>query len=125
MIQTDIEQGYAVALVLTVLVEPPLYAWWSRRFLGQRWAEAWWHALLVNASSHPLAWLVLYRLVHPHLSAFVQVAIVEVGVVVWEASLLLLLRWRRHATFESAEVVVALVLLTNAAALLAGGLVPG
>jgi hypothetical protein len=70
-----------------------------------------------------LAWLVLYPLVHPHLSTFAEVAIVEAAVVVWEGSLLVTLRRRQAPAKGDIPVVVALVLLTNAVALFLGALI--
>lgn len=71
--------GYAAALLLTVAVETPLYGLALRRWLERPWRQALLAGLLVNASSHPVAWLLLYDADPRRLVA------VEAFAVVWEA----------------------------------------
>ncbi|HVF05525.1 MAG TPA: hypothetical protein VNA20_11855 [Frankiaceae bacterium] len=79
--------GYLAALLLTLAVEPPLYALALRRALGVPARRGYAEALLANATSHPLTWLVLYPLVDDA-RPIVAVALVEAFVVAWEAGLL-------------------------------------
>lgn len=77
--------GYLVALLLTLAVEPPLYAAALRAGLGVRPRRGYLEGLLANATSHPIAFLVLFPLTDESLGA---VAAVEAFVVAWEAGLL-------------------------------------
>jgi hypothetical protein len=77
--------GYVAALLLTLAVEPPLYALALRRGIGVRSRRGYAEGLLANATSHPLTWLVLFPLTGRSLAA---AAAVEAFVVAWEAGLL-------------------------------------
>jgi len=77
--------GYLVALLLTLAVEPPLYALALRLGMGVRPRRGYGEGLLANATSHPLTWLVLFPLTDGSLAA---AAAVEAFVVAWEAGLL-------------------------------------
>ena len=102
--------GYAAALLLTVAVETPLYGLALRRWLERPWRQALLAGLLVNASSHPLAWLLLYR-------AGGGLAAVEAFAVGWEAGLLWL--WLRR----EAALLLGLALVANAVSLGLGAVV--
>ena len=78
---------YLAALLLTLAVEPPLYAVALRRLLGVPARRGYADGLLANATSHPLTWLVLYPLVDGA-RPLVAVALAEAFVVAWEAGLL-------------------------------------
>ena len=71
--------GYVAALLLTVAVEAPLYGLALRRWLERPWRRALTAGLLVNLSSHPLAWLALYR------ADTRGLVVVETFAVLWEA----------------------------------------
>lgn len=77
--------GYLAALLLTLAVEPPLYALALRLGLGVRPRRGYAEGLLANATSHPLTWLVLFPLTD---GSLVAAAVVEAFVVAWEAGLL-------------------------------------
>lgn len=77
--------GYVAALLLTLAVEPPLYALALRLGLGAPPVRGYANGLLANATSHPLTWLVLFPLTDASLGA---AALVELFVVAWEAGLL-------------------------------------
>lgn len=106
--------GYLAALLLTVAVETPLYGLALRRYPGRPWRQALAAGLLVNLSSHPIAWLLLYRADEPDATAFV---LVEVFAVAWEAGWLWL--WLRRAP----ALLTALALAANAVSLALGALV--
>jgi hypothetical protein len=74
--------GYLAALLLTLAVEPPLYAVALRAGLRVPPLRGYLEGLLANATSHPLAFVVLYPLTGE------SVALVEAFVVAWEAALL-------------------------------------
>jgi hypothetical protein len=81
--------GYAAALLLTLAVEPPLYAAALALLRdGHPWPQRYAAGLLANATSHPLTWLVLWRALSPHVASFVAFAAVEAFAVAWEAALL-------------------------------------
>lgn len=80
---------YLPALLLTLAVEPPLYCI-ALRYIGEpRWWRGYGLGLLVNGTSHPLTWLVLWHLLTgagvPKPVAFPAV---EAFAVTWEAALL-------------------------------------
>lgn len=103
--------GYLAAYLLTLAVEPPLYAV-ALRLLGDPWRRGYAAALLANATSHPLTWLVLYRaLPSGRVASFV---VVEAFAVAWEA--LVLRRLLRH----EAAPLAGLSLVANAVSLGAG-----
>lgn len=107
-------RGYLAAYLLTLAVEPPLWAYLLGRSAGVRPWQGYRDGLLANATSHPLTWLVLYPLLPEGYAAFVAV---EAFAVTWEA---LLLRWRvRH----DLATLVALSLVANATSLAFGALV--
>jgi hypothetical protein len=82
--------GYLAALLLTLAVEPPLYALGLRLGARVRPRRGYAEGLLANATSHPLTWLVLFPLA-PAGRPLLAAAAVEAFVVAWEAGLL---RWR-------------------------------
>jgi hypothetical protein len=102
--------GYVAAFALTLLVEPPLYAG-ALRLLGDRWWRGYGAALLGNATSHPLTWLVLYPLLERRVPASAAFVVVEAFAVAWEAALLR--RLLRHDRL----VLAGLSLLANAVSL--------
>lgn len=109
-------RAYLAAYVLTLVVEPPLWAYALRRWVGVPARRGYVEGLLANATSHPLTWLVL----HPPLpEGFAALAAVEAFAVAWEASLL---RWR---VGRDAVTLVALSLVANAVTLALGALVLG
>jgi hypothetical protein len=97
--------GYLAALLLTVAVEAPLYALALRRWLGEPSRHGLAAGLLLNASSHPLAWLLLYQ------HAGSGLATVEAFAVAWEAALLWL--WLRREP----GLLAGLALVANAVSL--------
>ena len=108
--------GYLAALLLTLAVELPLYALALHRLLGVRPRRGYAEGLLANATSHPLTWLVLFRLApggHP----LVVAAVVELFVVGWEAGLL------RLRLGRDLPVLVGLSFVVNAASLGLGAVV--
>ena len=108
--------GYLAALLLTLLIEPPLYALALRRALAVPAGRGYAESLLANATSHPLTWLVLYPLVKgwPPLAA---AAVVEAFVVAWEAGLL------RVRLGRELPLLVGLSFVVNAASLGIGAVV--
>jgi fermentation-respiration switch protein FrsA (DUF1100 family) len=110
-------KGYAAAYLLTLLVEPPLYAVALRRLQGTGAWRAYGEGLLANAGSHPIAWLVLYPLLGEGYAAFVAV---EAFAVAWEARLLKVAGPDR----DTAE-LVAVSLACNAVSLGLGALLSG
>jgi hypothetical protein len=107
-------RGYLAAYLLTLAVEPPLWALLLRRALGVPARRGYRDALLANATSHPLTWLVLYR---PLPEGYAALVAVEAFAVAWEAGLL---RWR---VGRDAGTLAALSLVANAASLALGALV--
>ena len=105
-------KGYLAAFVLTLVVEPPVYAYGLRR-LGVRALRGYGEGLLANATSHPLTWLVLYPLLPEGYAAFVAV---EAFAVAWEAWLI------RRRVGRDVVTVVALSLVANAVSLALGAL---
>jgi hypothetical protein len=103
--------GYVAALLLTVAGETPLYGVALHGYAGRPWHQALAAGLLVNASSHPVAWLLLYRAAGPGTAAFVCV---EVFATAWEAGWLWL--WLRRAPAP----LTALALAANAVSLALG-----
>lgn len=81
--------GYGAALLLTLAVEPPLYVAALALLRDEHpWPQRYAAGLLVNATSHPLTWLVLWRALSPHVASFAALAAVEAFAVAWEAALL-------------------------------------
>lgn len=102
--------GYLAALLLTLAVEPPLYALALRLGLHVRPRRGYAEGLLANVTSHPLTWLVLFPLAsssRPLLAA----AAVEAFVVAWEAGLL------RLRLGRELPLLVGVSFLANAASL--------
>jgi hypothetical protein len=99
--------GYLPAYALTLAAEPPLYALALRR-LGVPARRGYALGLLVNVTSHPLAWLVVYRAVGSSSAGVVAAEAFAIG---WEAGLL----WR--VLRREATLLVALSLLANGASL--------
>jgi hypothetical protein len=108
--------GYLAAYALTLAVEPPLYAL-ALRLLGDRWRRGYGAGLLVNATSHPLTWLVLWPLLSPVSRAGALVA-GEAFAVAWEAG------WLRRALRHDLLPLVATALAANAVSLGLGALLP-
>jgi hypothetical protein len=106
--------GYLAAYLLTVGLEPPLYAL-ALRLMGEPWRRGYGAALLANLSSHPLTWLVLYRLLP--WSGLGALVVVEAFAVTWEA--VLLRRLLRHDVAP----LVGLSLVLNAVSIGVGALV--
>jgi type IV secretory pathway VirB2 component (pilin) len=103
--------GYLAALAVTLAVEPPLWALALRR-LGVPARRGYAVGLLGNATSHPLTWLVLFRVLPgPRGAAFVVVEAFAVG---WEAAV------ARVALRRDLPALLGVSLLANAASLLAG-----
>lgn len=100
--------GYLAALLLTLAVEPPLYALALRSGLGVRPRRGYLEALLANATSHPFTWLVLYPLGGGSLAT---AAAVEAFVVAWEAGLLRLRLGRELPVLVGVSFVVNAVSL--------------
>jgi hypothetical protein len=109
--------GYVGALLLTLAVEPPLYAFALRR-LGLPWQRGYAAGLLVN-SSHPLAWLVLWPLLPHSWRPTGSLAVVEAYAVAWEAALLAAWLRRDVATLAGVSFVVNAVSLGLGAVALA------
>lgn len=107
-------KGYVAAYLLTLAVEPPLWALLLRQSFGGPAWRGYRDGLLANATSHPLTWLVLYRLLPGGYAAFVAV---EAFAVTWEAGLL---RWRVRRDLGT---LAALSLVANAVSLALGALV--
>jgi hypothetical protein len=103
--------GYPLAFLLTLAVEPPLCALALRGEARRGYGAA----LLGNATSHPLTWLVLYPALRG--SPVAALVVVESFAVAWEAVVLRLLL-RRDVAF-----VVGLSLVVNAVSLGLGALV--
>lgn len=108
--------GYLAALLLTLAVEPPLYALALRRGLGVPPRRGYAEGLLANATSHPLTWLVLFPLAGS--SSLAVAAGVELFVVAWEAGLLRLRLGRDLPLLAALSFVVNAVSLGLGAALL-------
>ena len=82
---TDFARQWAVAFVLTQVVEIPVYLAFARRLpLGRRWL----YAASTSAVTHPLLWFALpwHAAVTPQVHAALVVA-GELGVVAAEASI--------------------------------------
>lgn len=107
--------GYVAALLLTLAVEPPLYALALRLGLGVPPRRGYAEGLLANATSHPLTWLVLFPLTEGSLAA---AALVELFVVAWEAGLLRLRLGRDLPLLVGLSFVVNAVSLGLGAAVL-------
>ncbi len=107
---------YLAALAVTLVVEPPLYALALRR-LGENGGRAYLAGLAVNASSHPLAWFVVFPLADRRWSDLVTLLVVEGFAVGWESGALAL--WRRR----DVAVLVMVALVTNGISLGLGALV--
>jgi hypothetical protein len=103
-------RGYVAALLFTLVVEPPLWAFALRR-LGLSWRRGYLAGLLVNASSHPLAWLVLWPLVPHAWRPTGALAVVEAFAVGWEAALLALWLRRDVAVLAGVSFIVNAVSL--------------
>jgi hypothetical protein len=102
---------YAAALVLTVVVEVPVYAIVLTRGLGWSWRGAVLAGLAVNALTHPVAWWLLSGAGADYLPRF---AAVECGVWLVEALALYAVA-RREAGLLALTALVA-----NTASALAG-----
>jgi hypothetical protein len=109
-------RGWLAAYLLTLLVEPFVYAA-ALRLLGDRGPRGYVAGLLVNATSHPLAWLVLWPLLSG-VSRGGEFIAVEAFAVAWEAS------WLRVATRHAWAPLVATALAANAVSLGLGTLLP-
>ncbi|HEX8004095.1 MAG TPA: hypothetical protein VF519_15510 [Mycobacteriales bacterium] len=107
--------GYLAAFLLTLAVEPPVWAYGLRRALGVPARRGYRDGLLANATSHPLTWLVLFPLLPEGYAAFVAV---EAFAVAWEAALL------RVRVGRDAPAIAALSLVANAVSLALGVLLP-
>ena len=59
--------AWAAALLLTLVVETPIYAWIAPRFSEQKRSAAAWIAIGLAASliTHPLVWFVWPRIIDP------------------------------------------------------------
>lgn len=108
--------GYLAALLLTLAVEPPLYALALRYGMGVRPRRGYAEALLANATSHPLTWLVLFPLGDD--GSLATAAAVEAFVVAWEAGLLRLRLGRELPLLVGVSFVVNAVSLGLGAAVL-------
>jgi len=104
--------NYLEALALTVAIESPIYAAVLARY-HRPFASSWWHGVVVNLASHPLAFLVLAPVLEHALHGGPKLAIVEVLVWAGEAAGLRLLG-------TSAEVAVAASAVTNITSLVIG-----
>jgi hypothetical protein len=102
--------GYVPALLLTLAVEPPLYAFALRR-LGLPWRRGYPAGLLVNASSHPIAWLLMWAALPHSWRPTGSLAVVEAYAVAWEAALLAL--WLRR----DVAVLIGVSFVVNAVSL--------
>lgn len=107
--------GYLAALLLTLAVEPPLYALALRLGMGVRPRRGYAEGLLANATSHPLTWLVLFPLTD---ESFAAAAAVEAFVVAWEAGLLRVRLGRELPLLVGVSFVVNAVSLGLGAAVL-------
>lgn len=109
--------GYVPALLVTLAVEPPLYVA-ALRLLGD--PRPWWRGyaagLLVNVTSHPLTWLVLWPALSGRVPSGVAFVAVEAFAVAWEAALLRVYLRRDLALLTGVSLVV------NALSLGAGAL---
>ena len=106
--------GYLAAFLLTLAVEPPLYALALRLGLEKSARRGYAEGLLANATSHPLTWLVLYPLTD---GSFAAAAAVEAFVVAWEAGLL------RLRLGRDLPLLVGVSLVANAVSLGLGAVV--
>lgn len=109
-------RGYLAALLLTLAVEPPLYALALRHAAGVRPLPGYVDGLLANATSHVVAWIFLFPL-GPADRPFATTAAVEAFVVAWEAGFLWL-RLRREL-----PLLVGLSFVVNAVSLGLGAVV--
>ena len=109
--------GYLAALLLTLAVEPPLYALALRLGLRVRPLRGYAEGLLANATSHPLTWLVLFPLASGA-RPLAAAAAVEAFVVAWEAVLLRLRLGRELPLLIGVSFVVNAVSLGLGAAVL-------
>lgn len=98
--------AYAAAFGATVILEVPLLVVLARWLLPEApWRGVLVTGLLMNAVSHPLAFWVLYPLLHAVLGSTPALAIVE-GVVVLAESVIIA---RRHGNLASAAVLAGAV----------------
>ena len=109
-------RGYLAALLLTLAVEPPLYALALRRAFGVPARRGYAEGLLANATSHPLTWLVLFPLTD-RAAPLVAAAVVELVVVAWEAGLL------RLRVVRDLPLLVGLSFVVNAVSVALGAAV--
>lgn len=77
--------AYATALILTLAVEVPLYIGGLTHFAGLPHRRAARVGLVVNAVSHPLAFLVAWPLLRAPCGRTAALAVIEVAVMVGEA----------------------------------------
>ncbi len=85
--------AYWVALALTLVIEVPAYGSILRYGLGVSARQGLAAGTAVNLVSHPLAFLLVMPLLAPRLGFLPALAVIELGVWVFEAALLW--SWRR------------------------------
>lgn len=108
--------SYVLALVLTVAVEAPLYGVALARIGAAAARESAGAGVIVNLVSHPVAWLVAWPVLRTVLDPMPSFVVVEALVAAGE--------WwglRRWRPFDPA-LLAAVVLLVNAASIIAGAL---
>ncbi len=97
---------YSAALVLTLLIEVPLYAALLRTFAGVRWRHGARLGAAANFVSHPLVFLVVAPLLAPHLGPTGALACAEVVAVLVEMLVVRVLR-RQDLTTAAGTAYVA------------------
>ena len=105
---------YSVALVLTLLVEVPLYSVLLHAFAGLRWRVGARLGATANLVSHPLVFLVAAPLLAPALRPVGALACAEVLAVLIEVAVVRLLRRQELVPLAGASYVA------NAASFCAG-----
>ena len=101
--------AYLQALTLTLAIEVPIYAV-VLRAAGEGWLRAARLGMAANLLSHPLAFLVVYPLLHRVLASPATLTVVEVAVMTGEAALV----WARTRRPE-ALIAAALANLSSLA----------
>lgn len=109
--------AYAVAFLMTEVVEAPVYALVLTRVLGARLGTALLASAAVNAVSHPVFTFVVLPLCAHVLAARPALLVSELFVCLLEAALLCA-AFRRHAA-----ALLAASLVANGCSLLAGAVV--